>query len=556
MKQKYRWHKPDRETIIFLLFLTGMAVYYGWRMFALTPWYDELYTYYYFISRGPVYAAIHWPLPNNHMCYSMLSACLNVFGNSSVSLRGISYLSSIGSLVLLFRLGRKCFERDMALIPVFCFAGMRMVNQLAVQGRGYAFVTFCYLAALNMLLCLISEDKDKAKYYVVFGISLVVALYAIPSSVYVVVPVCLAGGFILLMHRNYKRLWRLILTSLISAFCTVGIYSIVWLAIGSNLLVKTQDSGYYGMSHADVLRRAPFRALKTGIGYMLATPYIQSVSRQGYLRRFADWLGSLLNEYYTGGKTILALLLITCVIYTAVCIAIRVRKRKADSQQLAVNSKDNGDDFVAIYLVCSILCIPLMLIIQCALPYLRVFSFAGVVVAIAFAWFWQGVVRLLTKGIVLFGKGTVLMKPKRHIAAAGSLWCGIWCVVLLFTLSYNVQYSDREAAIEDAYRAVDVTQYTGIAVADCDQEYLLKYLYGLDMESENNVRLTTVIEDADCVLLDRDLLLPEGYFVTRDSVGDWWKFYVTKDTLPAEYIEEHMHVGYENDRFVFYIRNQ
>lgn len=348
----------------------------------------------------------------------------------------------------------------------------------------------------------------------------------------------------------------MILTSLISAMCTVGIYSIVWLAIGSNLLVRTQDSDYYGMGHADVLMRAPFRALKTGIDYMLATPYIQSVSRKGYLRRFADWLGSLLNEYYTGGKTILALLLITCVIYTALCIAIRVRKRKADNQQLAVNSKDSGDDFVAIYLVCSILCIPLMLIIQCALPYLRVFSFAGVVVAIAFAWFWQGVVRLLTKGIVLPGKGTVLMKPKRHIAAAGSLWCGIWCVVLLFTLSYNVQYSDREAAIADAYRAVDVTQYTGIAVADCDQEYLLKYLYGLDMESENNVRLTTVIEDADCVLLDRDLLLPESYFVTRDSVGDWWKFYVTKDTLPAEYIEEHMHVGYENDRFVFYIRNQ
>ncbi|MCH5262626.1 MAG: glycosyltransferase family 39 protein [Lachnospiraceae bacterium] len=556
MGQKYRWHKPDRETIVFLLFLTGMAVYYGWRMFALTPWYDELYTYYYFISRGPVYAAIHWPLPNNHMCYSMLSACLTIFGNSAVSLRGISYLSSIGSLVLLFRIGRKCFERGMALIPVFCFAGMKMVNQLAVQGRGYALVTFCYLAALNMLLCLISEGKDKVKYYVVFGISLVVALYAIPSSVYVVVPVCLVGGFILLMRGKYKRLWLLILTSLISAVFTVGIYSIVWLAIGSNLLVKSQDSAYYGMSHADVLMRAPFTALKTGIDYMLATPYIQSVSRAGYLRRLVDWLGYLLNEYYTGGKMILALLLIVCVTSAAVSIVLRIRESKVDSKQLAENQEDSCDDFISVYLVCSILCIPLMLIIQCALPYHRVFSFAGVVVAIAFAWFWQGVVRLLAKGSPLLGKGAVLMKPKRHIAAAGSLWCGIWCVVLLFTLSYNVQYSAREAAIEDAYRAVDVTQYSRIAVADCDQEYLLKYLYGLDMESENNVRLTTVIEDADCVLLDRDLLLPEGYFVTRDSVGDWWKFYVTKDTIPAEYLEEQMQAGYENNRFIFYIKNQ
>ena len=519
-----------------------------------TPWYDELYTYYYFISRGPIYAAIHWPLPNNHMGYSVLSACLNIFGNSAVSLRGISYLCSIGSLVLLFRIGRKCFDRGMALIPVFCFAGMRMVNQLAVQGRGYALVTFCYLTAVNALLCLVDEERDELKYYVVFGISLVVALYAIPSSVYAVVPVCLVGGFTLLVHREYKRLWRLILASFTSAVCTAGIYSIVWLAIGSNLLVKTQDSVYYGMGHGAVLMRAPFTALKTGIDYMLATPYIQSVSRKGYLRRFADWLGNLLNEYYTGGKMILALVLITCAMSAAVSIILIIRERKAGRRPPAADQEDSCDDFIPVYLVCSILCIPLMLIIQCALPYLRVFSFAGVVVAIAFAWFWQGVVRLLTKGIVLPGKGTVLMKPKRHIAAAGSLWCGIWCVVLLFTLSYNVQYSDREAAIEDAYRAVDVTQYTRIAVADCDQEYLLKYLYGLDMESDSNIRLTTMIEDADCVLLDRDLLMPEGNFVTRDSVGDWWKFYMTGDTLPVQYLEERMQAVYENDRFVFYVR--
>ena len=69
-------HEP--ETMAATLFVIGMAAYYLWRMFAITPQYDELYTYYSFISRGPLYAAIHWPLPNNHVGYSVLSAFLSV----------------------------------------------------------------------------------------------------------------------------------------------------------------------------------------------------------------------------------------------------------------------------------------------------------------------------------------------------------------------------------------------------------------------------------------------------------------------------------------------
>ena len=69
------------ENKLFSLFFLGMAVYYAVSMFAIKPWYDELYTYYSFISRGPVYAAIHWPVPNNHVFYSVLSAFLDYLGN-------------------------------------------------------------------------------------------------------------------------------------------------------------------------------------------------------------------------------------------------------------------------------------------------------------------------------------------------------------------------------------------------------------------------------------------------------------------------------------------
>ena len=262
-------------------------------MFLLTPWYDELYTYYYFISRGPVYAAIHWPLPNNHVGFSALSACLGIFGCAPVALRGVSYLCSLGSLVLLYRISKKVLEEGLALIPVFLFAGMYMVNQLAVQGRGYALVTFCYLSALLTLYAIVAEKKSNKRNYIIFGAALVMALWAIPSSLYVVMPVCMIGGFVLLLDRDYGRLLRLVITSLISAVCVAGLYGILWLAIGSNLLSKTPDGPFYTAGHVDIILHAPFRALREGIDYMLATPYIQSMTRQAFIRDAEHWLKTL-----------------------------------------------------------------------------------------------------------------------------------------------------------------------------------------------------------------------------------------------------------------------
>ena len=200
--------KITAEDKVFILLMLVMAVYYARRMFLLTPWYDELYTYYYFISRGPVYAAIHWPLPNNHVGYSTLSACLGIFGCAPVALRGVSFLCSLGSLVLLYCISKKYLEEGLALIPAFLFAGMYMVNQLAVQGRGYALVTFCYLTSLATLYAIVAEKKNNKCNYIMFGASLVIALWAIPSSLYVVMPVCLVGGFLLFLDRDYRRLFH------------------------------------------------------------------------------------------------------------------------------------------------------------------------------------------------------------------------------------------------------------------------------------------------------------------------------------------------------------
>ncbi|MDE5931225.1 MAG: glycosyltransferase family 39 protein, partial [Lachnospiraceae bacterium] len=498
-----KWDKKDVERNIFLFFLLGMAFYYGFRLFALTPWYDELYTYYYFISRGPVYAAIHWPLPNNHVGFSVLSAVLDLFGCPAIGLRGISWLSSLTSLCLLFTISRKWFPKGFALLPVFLFTAMGIVNQLAVQGRGYALTSCLYLTVIYELLRIVKEHDCRRRNYVIMGCAFIWALYTLPSSVYFVIPLCLIGGTWLLLQKRRKDFITLFITAVISAACTVFLYALIWLAIGSNLLSKTPDSGCYMQGHISIILNAPVKAMRTGIDYMLDTPYIQSVERAGYAGKFAVWLKALFENYYAGVSVFILVL-------TGIGIVVILFR-----QVTGIVNRKAEQDFLEWYLLLTFLLTPLMLFIQAALPYYRVFSFVGIPIAFLITW-------LLVRFSDCVGK-TMLFYP--FVALAG-----IGCAVFLLSPSGRAQYGGREAAIEDAFAHMRLQSGETLCVTDCDQEYLMKYLY--DREDVH-----PAMEEADYVLLDRELFLTKEEMESRDAAGaDAWKFYVSHEEIAWDYL--------------------
>lgn len=506
--------KKDMESVIFLLLLLVMAIYYGWRLFALTPWYDELYTYYFFISRGPVYAAIHWPLPNNHVGFSVLSAILDLFGNAAVGLRGVSWISSLISLCLLFAIGKKCFPKGFALAAPLLYSSMELVNQLAVQGRGYALASCLYLTAFYELIQIVKCKETEKRHYIVLACAFIWAIYTLPSSVYFVMPLCIIGGGWLLLERRIKEFWQLFVTALISAVCVTGLYAIIWLAIGSNLLSKMPEREFYGQSHVSIILHAPFGALSTGIKYMLDTPYIQSVPREGYLSRFCIWIKTLFEYYYSGFSVIL--LILTGIALLGVLIVL---------------FRKPFEGFLEWYLLLSFTLTPLMLIIQAALPYYRVFSFFGIPLVLLLIWLAVKIVAAVKKPV---------------LAYAVTACAAFFCIIHLCNPFCLAQYSDREAAIEDAYKHMDLHSDKKIFVSDCDQEYLVKYLY----DREDTVG---TMQDADYILLDKLLLLTAEEFEKADS-ADKWKFYVFHDEIPWDFMEKEMVFCYENERFVLYER--
>lgn len=508
----------DRENLFFLVWLLFMAVYYGVRMFTLAPWYDELYTYYYFISRGPVYAAIHWPLPNNHVGYSVLSAFLDLLGNPAIGLRGVSYVCALGNLLLLYRICRRSFQKGWSLACVLLYSCMNLVNHLAVQGRGYTLTTFCYLLAIHMLqhLCM-EEGERQRKYYIIFSVSLTLALYSIPSSVYFVVPVCIIGGLFLLIHKEGKKLKKLVLSSVAAAVNTVFLYMIIWLAIGSNLLSKMESSEYFGMGHVKIICSAPFKAMHIGVKYMLATPYIQSIEREGFLVKLGGWLRALFDYLYPSA----GILLLAVTGAGILIVSIQGYKQYKEGRKEKV--------FLALYLTVTFLLIPVFLTIQSTLPYYRVFSYVGIPMAMCIC--------LLLQTITNRESISRIKESIRFSVPAAAAF--VLAVVLLLSKDYNKEYGISEYYAKDAYEQADIRNKRNICVTDCYQQYILKYYW--DIECEN-----WQIEEADCILLHKEM-------TDQDFDSFRWEFYHHYDTIPWQYIENNMKLIYENEEYELYI---
>ena len=545
-------HEP--QDIAATLFVMGMAIYYLWRMFAITPQYDELYTYYTFISRGPLYSAIHWPLPNNHVGYSVLSAVLDLFGNSYIGLRGVSYVCAISNLILVYRICKRYYSHGLPFGAMALYAAMQVVNEYSVQGRGYTLATTCFLLAIYVIgdICRIGEDNRFP--YAKLCIALVLGLYTVPSSVYWVIPVGLSAVLYLLINairsRNvyktleeniyYKKLKSVTICGAVAAAITTFLYTLIWVAIGSNLLVKDEASGFFGRSHVSVILHAPFKAIGRGIEYMLSQPYIQSVSAAEFKARFPGWIMSLL-EYMIprGGK-----LLLIFVVISLGCLAYECIKHFEYSRTV-----------INLVVIVNVVFIWAILIIQHKLPYLRVFGYTGFILAVCVC---SALERLINVTIRIYNKrvfagafnGNALLE--NEVVERRDKWysgIGIYIPMLamfaVFVLrilnpGYSMQLGERENEIFNLLYMANASQSKNMAVLDCDQQYLLKFGWDIDCQK-------TDVEDADCVIVDKDML-------DKDYSGeDFWKFYQNYETIDMDYLST-LRVLYENEDYILYIK--
>lgn len=502
-----------KENWIFALFFTGMVIYYGYNVFAIKPWYDELYTYYSFISRGPVYSAIHWPVPNNHVFYSVLSAFLDYFGNPYIGLRGVSFIAACANLILLYRFAGKFMNAYLAAGSTFLYAAVWQVNNFSIQGRGYTISITFYLLAL---LCLEKICREKASKwdYAVYACSLTGGLYALISSTFWVLPVCFTGGVVLLFLKRYKTLGKLIAASLVAAAMTLFLYTIIWLAIGANLMSKDPANVYYGVYQITIILKTPFEALRTGMEYMLATPYIQGDARSYIIAELFHYLTAVFEQFYAN----------TGAVLTVFCGVIGIG---ALVSAIFNREKDYVKWFSGIYLAVTVIMVPVMLIIQSVQPYYRVFTFLGVPVALLITWALQQALDIKIRS-GLFSK----------------VCCGILLCISLFYLTqegYNYQYANRETEIAQILEE-DAKEMESIFYVDDYQKYVIKFYY--DKEPAE-----LPMTEAQYVLLPKELY-EESYEVPI------WPTMYTHESIDFEYLKSEFTQIKESDAYELYKRNE
>ncbi|WP_026520762.1 glycosyltransferase family 39 protein [Butyrivibrio sp. VCB2001] len=548
-------HEP--EAMATTLFIIAMSSYYLWRMFAITPQYDELYTYYTFISRGVIYSAIHWPLPNNHVGYSVLSAFLYYLGNPFIALRGVSFICAISNLILVYRICKRYYSHGLAFGALLLYSAMQVVVEYSVQGRGYTLATTCFLLSVYIAGFICSLEDTKPSYYVCIAFAFVMGLYTVPSSVYWVIPVSVAISVYLLVNAYksrqlhdspkdnvyYRKFMKFFVYGLIAASITAALYALIWLAIGSNLLVKTEGSEYYGLSHATVLVRAPVSSLLKGMEYMLGQPYIQSLSAEDFRAECVGWVLRLYNYMIPGFMYIIPVIVLASIIVAGYeCI-----RHFAYSRTI-----------INLMIISNIIVTMLMLILQRKLPYLRVFSYGGFILTICFCACFERLINVFIRiyNNMLRKKAGAATENIAHkeseTTLKGENWYNgkgiylplIFCIVLFVfrvtSYDYSCQLGTRENDVFNTLYIADVTRRHNIAVLDCDQQYLLKFGWDIDCQK-------TDVDGADCVIIDKNLLEP-GY-----SGPDFWKFYQTYETIDWDYIDTMRNI-YENENFILYIK--
>jgi len=470
--------KVLKEHTAFIILLVLFAIYYIIRVCNFLPWYDELFTYRYFISQGPIVSAAFWPLPNNHIFFSVLSSFLNIF-NPYVALYGISYISALGTLIFLYLLVKKFSSKNFAILAIIIYGFMRHSNFLSVQGRGYSLATFFLMLSLYCLYNIIFLEKEHKRYYILFALGLWLGLWTLPSSIYWVLAICFCGGILLLRAKEIKRLIKLVISAISSAVLSLFSYGVVWLATGAFELFKQLQTTDLSGIRADflssdvaissmkggILKLAltqPIKSIQTGIQFMLDA-LASGIDRSEFNKGFIEFLKELVFAFLPKGfnfSLIFWLLIIGFVVLLGLCVFLIVKNKISFSLTIC--------GFGLTIILCCV-------VIQSVFPFTRVFSFLGIFFTLGIV----GIIQLLNKHIskIYFTK-TI----KYAMFSFGTI---ILFIVLLlpntgYFVSYNIAMGNNlteDNAPNNAFEAIQNADLSDGEICYVNDAFLSQQIY-------------------------------------------------------------------------------
>jgi hypothetical protein len=215
MAASYRQNSRREKAWLWGLFSAILA--YRLYMCLVIPFHpDELCSYLYFARQGFLVTLTSYPMPNNHVLYNLICACLSKLTWLSPKL--VMRLPPVaGDLLLqygIFCLFRRWGGFRRGIIVVVGVAFCYMISFYATRGRGYQLQEICALVSgLAAWTCFCGEGRGERKMYATFVFFSVAGIYINPTFFYHFTAVILMVLYFALKRkaspsRLREALWR------------------------------------------------------------------------------------------------------------------------------------------------------------------------------------------------------------------------------------------------------------------------------------------------------------------------------------------------------------
>jgi mannosyltransferase len=124
-----------------------------------------------------------------------------IFGTSEVATRSFSALAGIGSILLIYLVGRELFNKPIGLLGSFFMAISEFQITYSQTARFYCF--FELMTLLSFLFFILSLKNKRYVYYLLYVISSIIMVYSLSFGVFILAAQNL---FMLIKIRKYKKI--------------------------------------------------------------------------------------------------------------------------------------------------------------------------------------------------------------------------------------------------------------------------------------------------------------------------------------------------------------
>jgi hypothetical protein len=217
--------------VTFYLIRTTISIFYYPIDF------DEADTYMLFSSQGPLVAATFYPLPNNHILFSIITSITSLLPVDPVYALRLPLLP-IGFLVIISMFGflKKHFTDAAALLGLSFFIAAYPLFIYSFLARGYLLLLFFYVVALYAIFELCFSNGHKKRHSYLLVLASVGGLYTIPSFLYALAGLYLFAFTALVLQKNNAAIVRLIKNGFVIGLLAAILYLPVLISIKWSLL--------------------------------------------------------------------------------------------------------------------------------------------------------------------------------------------------------------------------------------------------------------------------------------------------------------------------------